>query len=45
MKEGRDTTLSCVQFRAYELAFGAWIASFQDVPLRHEDLPQPNCTP
>jgi hypothetical protein len=44
-RSDETTTLSCAQFRVYALAFGAWIASFQDVSPRHEDRPQPNCTP
>jgi hypothetical protein len=44
-KTGAAITQSCARFRACALAFGGWIASFQDVPLPHGDLPQPNRTP
>jgi len=43
-KSDETTTLSYAQFRACALAFGAWIASFQDVLQHHEDLRQPNYT-
>src|SRR5882724_417326 len=42
-KTGEATTQICAQFRAYAFASGAWIASFQDVPRRHGNLPQPSC--
>jgi len=39
-KTGEATTQSRAQFRAYAFVFGAWIASFQDVPLLRWDLRQ-----
>src|SRR6202030_1925096 len=41
---GEPTTQIRAQFRACGFAFGAWIASSQDVPPRHWARPQPNCT-
>jgi hypothetical protein len=38
------TTQNAARFRVYSFSTAGLIASYQDAPLHHWDLPQPNCT-